>query len=134
MPGKNTHESDDEQQNRWDEYLSVKRTMEQPQQHHQQHAGSTREGKSAGMAAQRPQHSHERFWRSLNIVTFIMAFVGLALVLAHMAKGDAGSSASSGGVEASSGHGLSAWQEEVTRNLTAVQSDLVALLDGLACC
>ena len=114
------HQSD-QQQNRWDEYLTVKRTMEsQP--------GNPRENyyKATGAAPLRPQRSDDRFWRGLNIVTFVMAFVGLVLVLVHMAKGDAGSTAS-GGVEASSVRGLSAWQEEVSRNLTAVQSDLATL-------
>ena len=76
------HQSDQQQQNRWDEYLTVKRTMDCQ-------AGSSGENnyKAIRAAPLRAQRREDRFWRGLNVVTFVMAFVGLVLVLVHMAKG-----------------------------------------------
>ncbi len=89
---------------------------------------SSEKAMSAVPRSVRPRRDYQRFWHGLNIVTFLVACLALVLVLAHMAKGAASGAASSGGVKASAVYGLPAWQDEVTRNLTTVQSDLAVLI------
>ena len=112
------------QQNRWNEYASASTLMEP--------AGMNSEKAVSAMPLSvRPRRDYHRFWLGLNIVTFLIACAALAISLAHMARGEASGKAATGGVEASAVNGLPAWQEEVTRNLTTVQSNFAALLNGL---
>jgi hypothetical protein len=79
----------------------------------------------------RPQRDYSRFWRGFNILTFLIACAALVIVLVHVSKPTSGSASTIGGVEASAVRGLSTWQEEMAHNLTAVQIDLAALINGL---
>ncbi len=78
----------------------------------------------------RPQQNCSRFWLGFNILTCLIACVALAISLANASK-PSSSASTVGGVEASTVRGLSTWQEVVQRNLTAVQSDLAAIINGL---
>ncbi len=111
---------------KWGEYLTKMQLMEQKES-----ARKSADDRSSPPPIVSPQHEDQRFWHALNIVTLVVALVTLIVVLAHVAKGGS-TSGVGGGVEASMVNGLSAWQEEVMRNLTAVQSDLAALIEGLS--
>jgi hypothetical protein len=114
-------------QNRWNGYMSANQLMES--------FGGNGRNKDTTVAVPslpvRLQRNNSRFWHVFNILTFLIACTALAISLAHVAKGNTSGSASTGGVEASAVHGLSRWQEEVTRNLTMIQNNLTALINGL---